>query len=79
VVYEVVLDDAHNAGADAIAAGRVAQAMAKRYPDRLDIPASDLHSLQVGWCGEQAASFQEYMRRKDPTFTTSGAWPLRPV
>ncbi len=79
VFYEVVLDDAHNAGADAIAAGRVAQAMAKRYPDRLDIPATDLHSLQVGWCGEQAASFQEYMRRKDPTFTTSGAWPVRPL
>lgn len=75
--YEVVLDDAHNAGADAIAAGRVAQAMAKRHLDKLDVPATDLHSLQVGWCAEQAASFQEYMRRKDPTFTASGDWPAR--
>ncbi|MCU1529968.1 MAG: polymerase subunit epsilon, partial [Frondihabitans sp.] len=79
VYYEVLLDDAHNAGADAIAAGRVAQAIAKRYPDQLDVPARELHRLQVGWCGEQAASFQEYMRRKDPTFTTSGAWPSRPL
>jgi DNA polymerase-3 subunit epsilon len=77
--YEVVLDDAHNAGADAIAAGRVAQAMAKRHLDKLDVPASDLHALQVGWCAEQAASFQEYMRRKDPTFTAAGEWPARPL
>ncbi|MBD8584374.1 3'-5' exonuclease [Frigoribacterium sp. CFBP 13729] len=76
-VYGVVLDDAHDAGADAVAAGRVAQAMAKRYPDQLDVATTDLHDLQVGWCSTQAASFQEYMRRKDPTFTTSGEWPHR--
>jgi DNA polymerase-3 subunit epsilon len=76
-VYGVVLDDAHDAGADAVAAGRVAQAMAQRYPDQLDVPTTSLHDLQVGWCSTQAASFQEYMRRKDPTFTTSGEWPHR--
>jgi DNA polymerase-3 subunit epsilon len=76
-VYGVVLDDAHDAGADAVAAGRVAQAMAVRYPDQLDVPTTALHDLQVGWCSTQAASFQDYMRRKDPTFTTSGEWPHR--
>ncbi|WP_345377177.1 3'-5' exonuclease [Frondihabitans cladoniiphilus] len=75
--YEVSLTDAHDAGADAIAAGRVAQAMARRHADKLDVPARDLHTLQVGWCGEQAASFQEYMRRKDPAFTATGEWPKR--
>ncbi|GAB2970795.1 3'-5' exonuclease [Frigoribacterium salinisoli] len=78
-VYGVVLDDAHDAGADAIAAGRVAQAMALKHADRLDVPATELHDLQIGWCSSQAASFQEYVRRtKDPAFTTSGAWPHRP-
>ncbi|ROQ40940.1 DNA polymerase-3 subunit epsilon [Frondihabitans sp. PhB188] len=76
--YDVVLTDAHDAGADAIAAGRVAQAMARRHLDTLDVPAPDLHTLQVGWCADQAASFQEYMRRKDPTFIASGDWPARP-
>jgi len=77
-VYGVVLDDAHDAGADAVAAGRVAQAMARKFPDRLDLPSTDLHDLQVGWCGTQAASFQDYMRRtKDPTFTAHGEWPHR--
>ena len=79
-VYGVTLDDAHDAGADAIAAGRVAQAMARRFPDKLDIPSTRLHELQVGWCAAQAESFQQYMRRsKDPTFTASGEWPHRSV
>ncbi|KQV08124.1 3'-5' exonuclease [Leifsonia sp. Root112D2] len=76
--YGVSLTGAHDAGADAIAAGRVAQALARAYPAVLDIEAGELHALQVGWCSEQAADFQSYMRRmKDPDFTTSGAWPVR--
>jgi DNA polymerase-3 subunit epsilon len=76
----VRLDDAHDAGADAIAAGRVAQAIAGRYADQLDIPVLDLHDRQVDWSRVQAESFQDYMRRtRDPAFTTSGAWPERHV
>jgi len=76
--YGVTLTDAHDAGADAVAAGRVAQALARKYPEELDVPAVDLHESQVGWCAEQSASFQEYMRRtKDPSFTASGLWPVR--
>ena len=76
--YGVILTDAHDAGADAVAAGRVAQALARRYPEELDIDVAQLHDSQVGWCAEQSASFQDYMRRtKDPSFTTSGLWPVR--
>jgi DNA polymerase III subunit epsilon len=77
-VYGVRLTDAHDAGADAIAAGRVAQAMARTHPQELAVEAQELHEAQVEWSAAQAASFQAYMREKrDPTFTTSGAWPLR--
>jgi DNA polymerase-3 subunit epsilon len=77
-LYGVQLDDAHDAGADAIAAGRVAQAIAAKYPDELGISAEELHRKQVAWCSEQAASFQEYMRSKrDPSFTADGRWPRR--
>lgn len=76
--YGVDLTDAHDAGADAVAAGRIAQALAGKYGDQLAISGADLHALQVGWCAEQSASFQDYMRRtKDPAFTSSGAWPQR--
>jgi DNA polymerase-3 subunit epsilon len=76
--YGVPLTDAHDAGADAIAAGRLAQAIARRHAGELAGTAAALHERQVDWCREQAARFEEYMQRThDPAFTTSGAWPCR--
>ena len=76
--YGVELLDAHDASADAVAAGRVAQAMARKHVAALGVESALLHSQQIGWCADQASSFQDYMRRtKDPTFTTSGSWPVR--
>jgi DNA polymerase-3 subunit epsilon len=78
LVYGVDLTDAHDAGADAVAAGRVAQAMARKNPEQLAVESSLLHSQQVAWCAEQSADFQSYMRRThNPDFTSSGLWPLR--
>jgi DNA polymerase-3 subunit epsilon len=76
--YGVSLVGAHDAGADAVAAGRVAQAIARRYPDELGVAVDELHRMQVQWCATQAEDFQAYMRRvKDPAFVAVGAWPLR--
>ncbi|MFF1878876.1 exonuclease domain-containing protein [Leifsonia sp. NPDC058230] len=76
--YGVDLTDAHDAGADAIAAGRVAQALARVHAEALAFPAIELHHLQISWCREQAEDFQAYMRREhNPAFTTSGLWPVR--
>jgi DNA polymerase-3 subunit epsilon len=74
--YGVSLTDAHDAGADAIAAGRVAQALARRYPEALALTAVELHHQQAGWFGEQALSFQDYMRKsRDPNFIARTEWP----
>ena len=76
--YGVPLVDAHDSAADAVAAGRVAQALAHAYEAELAIEAAHLHELQVEWSRDQAARFEEYMQRThDPDFTTSGAWPER--
>ncbi len=76
--YGVELTDAHDAGADAIAAGRVAQAIARVHSRALAVDALELHRLQEGWCQEQAVSFQDYMRRtRDATFEASTGWPVR--
>lgn len=76
--YGVALDDAHDAGSDAIAAGRLAQAIARRHPAELALGARELHERQVTWCAGQAADFQSYMRRvRDPEFVASGDWPYR--
>jgi len=80
-LYEVPLDDAHDAGADAIAAGRVALALLRRYPDDLDIGLPDLHGRQEVWHAEQAASFQEYLRSKrgDDSYVADPSWPVKPA
>jgi DNA polymerase-3 subunit epsilon len=75
--YNVALTDAHNATADAVAAGKVAQAIARKYFERLDIPAAQLHSLQVGWSKDLDLDFERFMQGKDPSFKTQLGWPLK--
>ena len=76
--YGVDLQDAHDAGADAIAAGRVAQAMAVKHSDKLNISAQELHRAQIAWSAEQSASFADYMRRThNPDFVETSGWPER--
>ena len=78
-LYGVSLDDAHDAGSDAIAAGRVAQALAVAYPAELGVPLADLHRAQVTWYAEQARSFADYIRRVkgDESFEANLEWPMR--
>ncbi|MFC4225261.1 exonuclease domain-containing protein [Lysinibacter cavernae] len=76
--YGVQLGNAHDAGEDAIAGGRVMQALAVRHAAKLPDDLDTLHAMQVKWAAEQAASFQEYMRRaRDPEFVADGQWPER--
>lgn len=76
--YGVELGSAHDAGEDAIAAGRVMQRLAEKYGDRLPGELEELHTAQIGWARAQAESFQEYMRRqRDPNFVADGDWPVR--
>ncbi|MBQ1118465.1 exonuclease domain-containing protein [Streptomyces sp. C3-3] len=76
--YDVRLDAAHSADADAVAACRVAWRQATRYPQLAAMTLDELHTAQVGWAAEQAASLQEHFRKKDPATVVEGAWPLIP-
>lgn len=76
--YAVPFEGAHDAAADAIAAGRVAQALAGRF----DLPTSahELHTQQIGWAREQAESLTEYfikVGRLEPEAALDGSWPIR--
>lgn len=76
--YAVPLDDAHEASADAVAAGRVAQALARQFS--LPPTLTELHTRQIGWARSQAASLTEYfvrVGRLDPEQTLDGTWPVR--
>ncbi|WP_341393510.1 3'-5' exonuclease [Arthrobacter sp. G119Y2] len=74
--YGVGFENAHTSAADVMATLGVARAMAGRYPV-LHGDAAELHRAQIGWAGAQAASFQDYLRRKDPAAVVDGAWPAR--
>ncbi|MGO1192487.1 MAG: 3'-5' exonuclease [Nesterenkonia sp.] len=74
-VYDVVLSDAHSAAPDALAAVEVADCLAEKYP-QLQMPAEQLHTLQVGWKAEQAADFQAFLRRTKPDAVIDGSWPM---
>jgi DNA polymerase-3 subunit epsilon len=79
VLYEVPLgDDAHNASADAVASGLIAQKLLA-HPDIADYPLPQLHLSQVRWRREQAESLQAYLRRNNPEAVVEAGWPLQSV
>lgn len=78
--YGVALDDAHEASADAIAAGRIAIAIAERFADELPDSLDALHDQQIVWAREQAESLTEYLvrvGRLEPSDALDGTWPVR--
>ena len=78
--YGVRLDGAHDATEDALAAARVAWALAERFPDELQVDLRQLHARQVAWRAEQAASLQSYFRRQgEKDAVVDGGWPIQAV
>ena len=75
--YGVVLEDAHEAGADALAAVRVARALALRHPRLAEVEPWELHRRQIGWYQQWAAGYQRWLRRSEPDAVVDGGWPLR--
>ena len=76
--YMVRFEDAHTADADAVAAGRVAQAMIRTHRAELPDTALALHDQQIEWSKAWAENYQQFRRgRGEPSFVASGDWPVR--
>lgn len=76
--YQVKIDGAHNATADALAAARVAYRLAQKWPEYL-ANVTDLNELQTGWRHDWSVSFIDYLTKQGkPTDDVDGHWPLRP-
>lgn len=77
--YEVVLDGAHDAAADALAALEVVRAVGRRFNDRLErLSPAELHTLQAVWHAAQARGLQAWFARSGAPEAVDPAWPLRP-
>lgn len=74
--FGVNLLDAHNSTADAIAAGKLAQAMARKHSE-LNLEISQLHQLQIEWSKEQSLDFARFMQAKYPEYQAEIGWPVR--
>jgi DNA polymerase III subunit epsilon len=77
--YRVPLEEAHAANADAIAAARVAWRLGQAFEELRALELRALHELQVTWAAEQAASFEEYLRRNGRDERIERAWPVVPL
>jgi DNA polymerase-3 subunit epsilon len=76
--YGIALDSAHDASADALAAARLACAIAERHPKVAALGPAELHRRQIQWYAAWAADFQSFLRRKgDADAVVDGSWPLR--
>ncbi|MDO0928592.1 3'-5' exonuclease [Streptomyces sp. TG1A-8] len=77
--YEVPLEAAHDAAADALAALEVVRALGRRYAARLErLSPAELHTLQAAWHAAQARGLQAWFARGGTEETVSTDWPLRP-
>lgn len=81
--YDVPLDGAHAADADAIAACRVAWRIGTRYAKVGALSLRELHDAQVGWAREQAESLADYFRKtpgkEEWADGVRTEWPLIPA
>ncbi|MFG2575857.1 3'-5' exonuclease [Streptomyces sp. NPDC048481] len=76
--YGVPLERAHDASADALAAARLACAIAVRHPKVASLGPAELHRRQIEWYAQWAADFQDFLRRKgDADAVVDSAWPMR--
>lgn len=76
--YRIDLDGAHDATADAIAAGRVAWRIGSLHPEIAAMSLAELQIAQATWHAERQVSFAAYLRRVGkPADDVCGDWPLR--
>lgn len=76
--YNVRLDSAHDASADAIAAGRVAWAICRRYKEIAETPLQELNKMQTEWHAKRQEDFRAYLERSGKQADdVSCEWPYR--
>ncbi|MGP3980275.1 3'-5' exonuclease [Streptomyces sp. KR80] len=77
--YGVLLAEAHDAAADAMAALDVVRKLGRRFAARLEsMSAAELHTRQAVWHAAQARGLQAWFARNGSTEAVDPAWPLRP-
>lgn len=77
--YGVEITQAHDAGADALAALNLAQVIGATYPAVGTLDAAELHRSQAQWKAEQEADRVAYRTRLGESASSEPEWPTRPL
>ncbi len=77
--YQIAVNDAHNAAADAFMAAGVTYRICQQYQQIPQIAPPELHALQIGWRAEQQQDLATYFRSIGKDATIDTAWPIRPL
>lgn len=75
--YQVTLNNAHDAAADAEAARQIAYEIGMRHSDVADGTLSDLMGRQRDWYAAKAQDWNAYARRVGRTLDDPNGWPLK--
>jgi DNA polymerase-3 subunit epsilon len=77
-VYGVVIANAHDATADAVASVGVLTAICERYPEITDMSLGRLHMAQIDWHREWATSYDQWRREQGmgALDTRDFSWPF---
>ena len=79
--YGVIIENAHDASADAIASLNVLLALAARYKELRHGELADLHGAQIDWHREWAEGYDQWRSTKGmvPMDTRDYVWPVAPA
>lgn len=76
--YQVTLEEAHEAGSDAIAVARLAWRMGSEIPELGVMDLDDLHASQMDWAYDQAVNFKAWLvTTHGNTKPVPGGWPVQ--
>lgn len=77
--YDVSLEGAHDAAADALASLDLVRAIGRRFAARLErLSPAELHTLQTTWHAAQARGLQAWFAKSGTPEIVNTEWPLRP-
>ena len=77
--YDVLHAGAHDAGADAVAAMRIARKVAAAWPDVARLKLDTLHRNQVGWRADQMRDLASFFRKigeQEKAASCNPQWPI---
>ena len=74
--YNVPLDNAHEAAADAVAAARVAWKLTREFPELVEMTSDELMLAQSTWYYQSQVELQAWFEKQGKSTSVNNNWPI---